>query len=526
MDLLLGNLKRFLRAFCLHRQAGVSLVELLISVAMLGGVALTVAELMRQTGQVTSKTRTRYDESEFLTILHNKLMQPAVCEKNFVIGDPATKASFTNDELLDTDNSVLAQVGDQYGENQDLTLTAISSTYEATSSWIKVNFTFTKAKVANLSPQTITRSLMIFAEVDATGDVERCLGSSLSVKDSVWDLACKANELATGGRDVMVEITDPDDPTQTICVKKNLNPEGCGLLTADVTNSFSYNSTSKLYDFTCVAALKSSNCPVDFFMRYGNDGSAVCAPLSLLHTYQPFNETDNAGAFVSGPAVLDCTGRYFSGLQDIDDRIRVFCDNVAADTPTPTNTATATNTPTPEPTIGRCTSCLTRPSSYTLRITKGEIPVNTTTQYEIRFIDDCDGIPADLMAASYGCESTAFVVGEDGPVCGIAIANTGGTAGTYTLTVDSYGNSFYPPGSAPNLQIGAACTAAPIYSGTMADGLYVAISVDFSTTRVSCGILGWGGTSSIWSASSTIYSANPSVYSGVNSTDWRCMAPD
>ena len=177
----------------LRNEVGVSLVELLVSVAMIGGVALTVAELINQSVKVTSKTRTRFDESEFLTIIHNKLMQPEICIKNFPVGSSATKASFTNDQLLDLDNSVIAKEGVEYGENQDLVLSNISSSYENGTSWIKINFEFTKNKGMDLSTATIIRSMLIFAEVDNAGNVERCLGSKSSVEGSLWDLACSAN---------------------------------------------------------------------------------------------------------------------------------------------------------------------------------------------------------------------------------------------------------------------------------------------------------------------------------------------
>src|SRR5690606_25410356 len=121
-------LKKFIKNFFNIGNAGVSLVELLISVGMLGGVAITVSELMRQTGDVTSKVRTRYDESEFLMGLHDKLMQPTICEKNFPVGELAEKTAFPSG-LLDIDDSVLAIDGAVYGENEDLTISRISSTY-------------------------------------------------------------------------------------------------------------------------------------------------------------------------------------------------------------------------------------------------------------------------------------------------------------------------------------------------------------------------------------------------------------
>jgi hypothetical protein len=545
MDNLIQSLKRFLFAFGLRRQAGISLVELLISVAMLGGVALTVAELMRQSGQVTSKTRTRYDESEFLTILHSKLMQPDVCEKNFPVGSAAAKASFTNDELLDVDNSVLAKVGDQYGENQDLTLSAISSSYEATSSWIKVNFQFTKAKTSNLAPQAITRSLLIFAEVDtATGNVERCLGSSLSVEDSLWDLACTANTLAGNSRDVMVVVEDPDNAGQNICVKKNLNPEGCGLLATEVANTFGYNSSTKLYDFTCVNALNAAVCPMDFFMRYRSDGTAVCLPISQLQSYQPFNETDDLGAFVSGPAVLPCTGRYYSGLQDINNRIRVLCDNVVADTPTPTPTPTETNTPTATPTTGSCRSCATRPATYTYRINKSDIPDNATTHFGVYLVNDCDGQPTYPGLSGFGvCSGTGCskCTGLEGPICGVNITNSSGSGGTYTIFGTNGGSDETTYTSLIEGVLGVttqalACNDNPIWSGAVADGLTINLAIhlyEFTSPMAAadpsllCYLMVGATVEGLWTTNFGGYSVeSPSVYTGINGANWSCLSPD
>lgn len=433
--------KKFFSALSKRRFSGVSLVELLISVGMLGGVALTVSELMRQSGQVTSKTRTRFDESEYLMQLHNKLTQPSICEKNFPLGTAAEKASFTDDSILDLDDSILARVGDVYGEGQDLTIASLSSTYTAGTSWINVNIGFNKAKTESLSPQVITRSIRIFAEVDG-GNVTRCLGSSLSVESSTWDLACDSNRFGVSGRDVMLEMADPADATQTLCVKKSLNVEGCGILSTEVANSFSYNNVTKLYDFECVDALSSALCSPNFLMKYGSDGSGFCDKVSQLQTYQPFNNTDNAGAFVSGPAVMDCDGRFYSGLQETDSGIRVMCDTIVADTPTPTATPTATNTPTATPTGGlEIVMCSSYPSTHQYNISKAEVPLNTETHYSIRLVNDCSGAPLPMASTPTGCYENP--VGSSGGVCGVFVENTGGAAGTYTIRSNNNLATYY-----------------------------------------------------------------------------------
>lgn len=408
---------------------GISLVELLVSVAMVGGLALAIAELMRQTGQVTSKNRTRYDESEFLMVLHNKLMQPAVCEKNFPVGDPAAVNSIAS--LLDTDNSVLAAVGSIYGENEDLEITAMSSTHDANSSWLKVNIEFTKQKTTS-GPQVINRSLLVFAEVDGSGDIVRCLGSSLSVEDSAWDLAC-TNNTSAEDRDVMITMADPADATKTLCVRKGINTEGCGFLDPEMIYEFSYNGTTKLYDATCSAAYKSYLCMSDFLMLVNADGTAYCDGPTQLHAYQPYNTTNDAGAFVSGPPTLDCTGRIYSGLEAHADGIRVLCGGAKAGAPTATPTPTPTNTPTPTPTSAGG-SCASPTSSYSYTITKAVIPLNTTTNFTIQAENDCDGYTA-IPTPTSKCTDA----GDSGPTsnyvsCTVSVTNVGGTGGNYTFT--------------------------------------------------------------------------------------------
>jgi hypothetical protein len=520
-------MKNTLRKILLS-QLGVSLVELLISVGMMGGVALTVTELMRQNTQVTSKTRTRFDESEFIMMLHAKLSQPAICEKNFPVGAAAAKASFTNDRLLDTDDSVLAEVGTVYGENQDLTISSISSSYEATSSWIKVNIEFTKAKT-NLGVQTITRSLMLFAEVDGSGNVERCLGSSLSVEDSGWDLAC-TNNTSAGGRNVMVTLTDPDDPTQTLCIKKALNVEGCGLLSTELAHSFTYNSSTKLYDFTCVAGFASTLCSPYFMMRYASDGTAVCDPIGRIQAYQPFNFTDNDGVFMSGPATLDCTGRNYLGLQNIDDQIRVMCDVGAADTPTPTATATATNTPTATPTGGIeivAVGCMCRSTNpgydwpMGINITKDIIPDDATTKMYVVLDSDCDGgPPSTAWTEGPSCTQSS----DNGYLtCGLSITNSGGPTGTYTFR----NHSVYPK-VATNTVNGARCGEI-LYSGAIADGTNIQLILVLQALGpIKCTIDDSGAyaglSGDIWSNDSYMSLYSPAVwYNAVDPVNARCQ---
>lgn len=510
---------------------GISLVELLVSVAMLGGLGLAVGELMRQSGQVTSKNRTRYDESEFLMVLHSKLMQPSVCEKNFPVGADAAVASIAS--LLDTDNSVLAQVGSTYGENQDLTISAMSSTHDASSSWLKINITFTKAK-STTGPQTISRSLLIFAEVDGAGKIERCLGSALSVEDSAWDLACTNNTTAKG-RDVMVTMTDPADATKTLCVRKGLNTEGCGYLDPEMIYEFDYNNTTKLYDATCSAAYKSYLCNSNFLMLVNADGSPYCNKVTQLQMYQPYNTTDDAGAPVSGPPVLNCTGRNYSGFEAHADGIRVTCDGARAGAPTSTPTPTPTNTPTPTPTRAG-PSCDTAPWSYTLTITKSDIPDNTTKKYVIESVDNCDVAQAvDISTFVTSCVARSTSGYRNIVACIVTIRNVGGSGGTYTVT--SY--SVYPDDL--NYTFGNQCGGMPtLYSGVMGDSDYVRLrfyagtwasfATDPTFCKISSSLFPDAANNLQWYTQPTggyHDSYNPSVYkSSDGGTTFTPMTPD
>lgn len=255
--------------------------------------------------------------------------------------------------------------------------------------------------------------------------------------------------------------------------KSALNVEGCGLLSAEFANTFEYNSDTKLYDFGCVGGLSSTLCSPYFMMRYASDGTAICDPISELQAYQPFNETDDSGTFVSGPATVDCTGLPFAGLQNISDRIRVMCGAGPANTPTPTATPTETPTPAATATPGTCSckSVSALDTVYSLAVTRDMIPDNSSVKAYIVLDSDCDGGPP----------STAWTEGPSCTIsshdsyltCGVEITNVGGTGGTYSLVQ----HSIYPQ---TGTTIKTADCGTSLYSGAMTakDVIYVEVRID------------------------------------------------
>jgi len=496
-------------------QSGMSLVELLMAVVFIGGISLTVAQLMKQAGDQTSKSKTRYDEAEFLMALHSQLMQPTVCEMNFPVGSILSLLPTTNTiNTIVNSEGTLAEIGETYGENGDLTISDMNTAFDPLTSWIKLNITFAKNR-ATTGPKTITRSLLLFAEVNAgTGAVVRCLGSSLSVQDSGEDLSCDVNT-SEYGRNVMVKIEDPADPTQTICVKKAFNTDGCGLLDERIVYGFTYDPVTYLYDFDCDFAMDAFLCPATFLMKFSATGEPYCDNVSQLQTFQPFD----------GPAATDCTGQSVLGLENTGTDVRVYCDAAKATAPTATPTPTYTATPAPTVASGAC-GCASRAGRFSYRIAKADIPDGVRSQYSLTMEDDCSGSPPAYTYSSV--TACTMASGSVRNICGVSVTNVGGSAGNYTIVGDG---NIYPTTGGAGLSCGST-----MHASTLAAGDYILIQYNVvataglgmgDTCNVTLDIGGAQATYNMWYSGGAYTTIEPSTFSSNDGTQtFTCVVQD
>lgn len=325
-----------------NNQTGFSLIEIMISVGLLGLISLGVMELTKESNKFSMQQKAKLDESQLMGLLQNKLANKTVCEANFKGKDLSliTSIEKLKDYHLDAQGlehteEFLSINNEYFGESQLLKISSIKINYLDSNSWFDVVVTLQKTQ-SDKGLQEINRTFRIYAQI-AGNIVTECMGtlSTGSSSGSLSGYLCAPN-LAENGTDSMVQISDPANPSAEICIRKALDPEGCSLLGNEVTTGFVYNSTTYSYDHKCKSTIASFICPLGFLMGFAATGDLNCAPLTVNKIFPAFK--DDPLDCGSGGAML---GFAIGG----NNAVRILCTPVPTPSPTAAPIATGLSLP-------------------------------------------------------------------------------------------------------------------------------------------------------------------------------------
>jgi prepilin-type N-terminal cleavage/methylation domain-containing protein len=301
----------------LLKQQGVTLVEVLVSIALMGIVSMGVMQLSKTTNDFTKKEKLKADDDSFLTLLDTKLSDPAVCEQLFkpglVIYPAGDQRNIVRTAITDGQGKQLLKekewLDEQVAFNSNKKITTnlfIDELYiepipSQSAANIVVTFSKrdreTKELLKHLGVQSTVRKHLVFLELagpPASKKVVRCLGLKTSVDTTIKKSVCELNTLGGGeGRDSMESgVVDPNDPTATICVKKSLDPTTCSFTDGRMATGISpfYDKINHKFQLLCSEAKVGFSCTTGFFKKFNADGSPFCAPLTIDETFLAFND--------------------------------------------------------------------------------------------------------------------------------------------------------------------------------------------------------------------------------------------
>lgn len=298
------------------KNAGFSLMEIMVTVALLGALALAVINQVK----LASDTKKSSSESTIIRGLTDRLAvelnKQEVCTKKFKnLDTTATKTFAANETILGADGSVLITNGETYGKKQNGVSKSASdaSTVKVQGIVLKPNaldpeqmsleITFTK-KTGALSVFSLPQKVQLPITVIKNGTlIDYCYNDITNSIQSAIRLSCSGNS--------DMYVNDPADPATNppygACFH-NVDNAGCGAnkFIQSITFDGTLGKNSKL-KFGC-SGLK-TQCPDGQIIKGFNvDGSPSCDyPLPNCAAGQVMIKS-NGGPYICLPTNSGCTG--------------------------------------------------------------------------------------------------------------------------------------------------------------------------------------------------------------------------
>ncbi len=329
----------------LKSQAGVTLVELMVYVGMLGGVSLLIATLGVNMNRSNVVREADLMAAEFMQQFQTQLSKKGVCDYNFE-GENSTSAGTAfkyPNEIRNSDGSVLYSIGqelDNYFTLSDLSIAKVNDTRA------DITLQFTRRSASSNAVTSLTRKLKLTVvhETDGT-TVNKCLVSFDQDVGDQLPLICNGEGV------ILSDSGTPTDETDDVCIHAGYSMERCP--DSEYVQRFELvnidDGTGKLQPFyrpVCVAADKPRSllCPAgEVLQGYSAVDGLICRPLVM---------SDIRAHFM---------GDYTSCAVDEEFPIKMVGtnNNIHCGPDIAPPAATDTPTPTPSPTAIDASHCIT-----------------------------------------------------------------------------------------------------------------------------------------------------------------------
>lgn len=326
----------------LRSQAGVTLVELMVYVGMLGGVSLLVATLGTNMNRTAVVREADLLAAEFVQEFQYKVSRKGVCDYNFE-GQNSTSAGAAfryPNEIRNSDDSVMFSVGqklDNYFTLSSMDMAKISDTRA------DITLQFTRSNSKSNAITSLTRKLKLTVEHEGDGTTIRsCLVSFDQFTGDQLPLLCN------GEGTILSDSGTPGETSDDVCIHAGYSMERCP--DGEYVQRFELiniaNGAGVLQPFyrpVCIAADKprSLMCPAgELLQGYSAVDGLICRPIILNDVRQHF-----LGDYTS------CALAEEFPIAMVGSNINIHCGPVIA-TPTATPTIPATFTATATPTPG------------------------------------------------------------------------------------------------------------------------------------------------------------------------------
>lgn len=335
----------------LKSQAGVTLVELMVYVAMLGGISILIATLGVNMNRSAVVREADLLAAEFMQDFQTNLSRKGICDYNFE-GENSTKAAAAfkyPNEIRNSDGSSLYSIGqklDNYFTLSDMSMAKINDTRAD----ISLDFTRTGTKSNAVTLLKRKLKLTIAHEADGT-TIRSCLVSFDQITGDQLPLICN------GEGTILSDSGTPTETSDDICIHAGYSMERCP--DGEYVQRFELvnidDGSGKLQPFyrpVCISANipKSLLCPFgEVLQGYSAVDGLICRPLAISDI-----RPHMMGDFTS------CGHTQNFPIKMVGSNINIHC-GPAIGSPTPTSSPVATMTPatpTATPTSGGA-NCIT-----------------------------------------------------------------------------------------------------------------------------------------------------------------------
>lgn len=293
---------------------GLSLVEILIAVSILGVGSLAVMKTIESVTQESEKNSIQVDFEQFLFGLDNYLGRKDVCELQFLGKEIGTDIDFLRDptspEPENPENAVFSS-GAEYLDGKIIIVSMKLIKLDDAIPALQVEFKRRDSKKSQ-NAYLYTRNISMVHELDATQTkIAKCyetvasgfnLAEKLCENNGIYDEVLKTCNFVGFG-------------ANTLC------PDG------QVITNFSYDPSTYGLTPVCTSVLTNPACPNTWITSISADGQVTCLP-GLSSVVDDISKV----SFPSGPA-KNC------GLDHSTGKIKFVCDSPIAPPPTCTEGA-------------------------------------------------------------------------------------------------------------------------------------------------------------------------------------------
>ena len=302
----------------MNNQKGFSLVEVLISLGLVGVIALFVGDLMKSTKQYGRYDQSLNEVEDLVNAMYHQSQILEVCENNFADGtaiDPNVKHT----TFIDANNNPIFTSGN-LGINSTITAFTWNLEYddlvEKNQVLLSLQFT-TGSDVAG--SQTMTRQFPLYLFYNTTTNTVRgCIDFKENHVKTVFDQICKG----TGAMADTVNMT---------CYHTGLETTSCG--TNKFVNGFTRSDSQRLYVYYPVNCVDKTGMTVaadcgtkQLLMAFDVSGNPTCLDFTSTQMFPGFDQISEACA----GSILTLNRNPAAGPVDID------CSGAAVPTPVPT----------------------------------------------------------------------------------------------------------------------------------------------------------------------------------------------
>lgn len=323
----------------IKNEKGITLVELLVYVGSLGGLAFIIATLGVNMNKSAVVREADLRAVEVVQDIQHKVSRQGACNQNFAGHTYTTPASFYSDpiaSLVDASGNAIYSVGDEIDNYFTITNIRLDKINDTRAD---ISITLSRNNASSNAITSITRKLKLTVEhepADAT-TIKTCMVSFDQLTGDQLPLLCN------GEGTILSDNGTAGDETDDICIHAGYATEQCPL--GEYVQRFELvniddgsGNLQPYYRPVCVAVdkPKSLDCPLgEVLQGYSAEDGLQCRALTI---------TDISSHFMGD--YTDCSATEQFPIAMVGSAININC-GAAVPTPAPTDTPVPTNTPTP-----------------------------------------------------------------------------------------------------------------------------------------------------------------------------------